>query len=336
MAERDAEIARFLDTNGWAEATHAPLAGDASFRRYIRLTDGFRRAMLMDGPPPQENVRSWLAVARHLGGLGFSAPRVFAADADAGLALIEDFGDDTYTRLLDGGGDERALLALAVDVLIALHRIPPDRAIPPSLPPYDDRRLFDEAGLLVEWYAPAVMAELPEAAVSVYFDLWRRLLPIARAVPETLVLRDFHVDNLMGLAGREGIEACGLLDFQDAVTGPVSYDLISLIEDARRDFQPGLADELMARYLAAFPDLDPAAFAASAAVLAALRNAKIIGIFTRLAVRDAKPAYLAHIPRVWCLLEGDLAHPVLGPMRDWFGQHFPADARRVPDVEARP
>jgi aminoglycoside/choline kinase family phosphotransferase len=336
MAERDAEIARFLDTNGWAEATRAPLAGDASFRRYIRLTDGARRAILMDAPPPQENARSWITVARHLGGLGFSAPRVFAADADAGLAVIEDFGDDTYTHLLDGGGNERALLALAVDVLIALHRIPRHRAIPPSLAPYDDRRLFEEAGLLVEWYAPAVMAELPQAAASVYFDLWRRLLPVARTVPETLVLRDFHVDNLMGLTGREGIEACGLLDFQDAVIGPVSYDLISLIEDARRDFQPGLADELMARYLAAFPDLDAGAFAASAAVLAALRNAKIIGIFTRLAVRDAKPAYLSHIPRVWRLLEGDLAHPVLAPMRDWFREHFPATARRVPDVEARP
>ncbi len=335
MAERDAEIARFLDTNGWGGARRAPLAGDASFRRYIRLTDGTRRAMLMDGPPPQENVRSWIAVARHLGALGFSAPRVYAADEGAGLALIEDFGDDTYTRLLDGGGDERALLALAVDVLIALHRIPPDRAIPPSLPPYDDRRLFAEAGLLVEWYAPAVMAELPEAAASDYFDLWRQLLPIARAVPETLVLRDFHVDNLMGLAGREGTDACGLLDFQDAVRGPVSYDLISLLEDARRDFQPGLAVEMMDRYLAAFPDLDPDAFAASAAVLAALRNAKIIGIFPRLARRDGKPAYLAHILRVWRLLEGDLAHPVLAPMRDWFADHFPAGARRIPDVEAR-
>jgi hypothetical protein len=335
MAERDAEIARFLDTNGWGEARRAPLAGDASFRRYIRLTDGARRAILMDGPPPRENVRSWIAVARHLGGLGFSAPRVFAADTDAGLALIEDFGDDTYTRLLDGGADERTLLALAVDVLIALHRIPRERAIPPSLPPYDDRRLFEEAGLLVEWYAPAVMAELPEAAVSGYFDLWRQLLPVARAVPETLVLRDFHVDNLMGLAGREGTDACGLLDFQDAVSGPVSYDLISLLEDARRDFQPGLADEMMDRYLAAFPDLDPGVFAASTAILAAQRNAKIIGIFTRLARRDAKPAYLVHIPRVWRLLEGDLAHPVLAPMQDWFADHFPAAVRRIPDVEAR-
>ena len=336
MAERDAEIARFLNANGWAEAKRTPLAGDASFRRYIRLTDGTRRAMLMDGPPPQEDVRSWITVAEHLGGLGFSAPRVFAADAGAGLAVIEDFGDDTYTRLLDGGADERALLALAVDFLIALHRIPRERAIPPSLPPYDDRRLFEEAGLLVEWYAPAVMAELPEAAASGYFDLWRQLLPVARAVPETLVLRDFHVDNLMGLAGREGIEACGLLDFQDAVSGPVSYDLISLLEDARRDFQPGLADEMMTRYLAAFPDLDRGAFAASAAILAAQRNAKIIGIFTRLAVRDGKPAYLVHIPRVWRFLEGDLAHPVLAPMHDWFAEHFPADARRIPEAGARP
>jgi hypothetical protein len=127
-----------------------------------------------------------------------------------------------------------------------------------------------------------------------------------------------------------------LLDFQDAVSGPVSYDLISLLEDARRDFQPGLADEMMARYLAAFPDLDRGAFAASAAILAAQRNAKIIGIFTRLAVRDGKPAYLVHIPRVWRFLEGDLAHPVLAPMHDWFAEHFPADARRIPEAGARP
>ncbi len=333
MTEREAAIGRFLEAHGWAAARRSPLTGDASFRRYIRLEGDGGSAMLMDAPPDVEDVRPFVTIAEHLLGLGFSAPRILARDLDHGFLILEDFGDDTYTRRLDGGGDEDALYATAVDVLIALHKLP--TAIAPGLAPYDDGRLLDEARLLVDWYVPAIRAEdggrdLADDAREDYDRLWRQVLPQARLVPDSLVLRDYHVDNLMALPGLGGISACGLLDFQDAVAGPVSYDLISLLEDARRDLAPGLAERMIGRYLDAFPDLDRDAFGASAAIMAAMRNAKIIGIFTRLDVRDAKPVYLKHIPRVWRLLQGDLSHPVLAPVEDWFARHVPAAARRRP------
>jgi aminoglycoside/choline kinase family phosphotransferase len=163
-----------------------------------------------------------------------------------------------------------------------------------------------------------------------YVALWRDLLPQARQVPDTLVLRDFHVDNLMRLEGRPGLAACGLLDFQDAVAGPVTYDLMSLIEDARRDIDPALARRLTDRYLAGRPELAGEAFAASWAILAAQRHAKVIGIFTRLCRRDGKPIYLQHIPRVWRLLEAAVAHPRLAGLKDWLSRTLPAAMRGVP------
>jgi aminoglycoside/choline kinase family phosphotransferase len=329
MTERAARIAAFLAAAGWGAATRRPLAGDASFRRYDRLERDGRRAVLMDAPPPQEDVRPFLTVARLLQGLGFSAPEILAEDVAAGLLLLEDFGDSTYTRLLAQGRDEASLYALAVDLLIALHR-----GFAPAghlVPPYDDQRLLAEAALLVDWYLPAITgAPTAPGLREEYLALWRTLLPVARGVPESLVLRDYHVDNLMLLDGRAGIAACGLLDFQDAVIGPRSYDLVSLLEDARRDVPPDLARAMIARYLAAFPALDRAAFAASYAVLGAQRNCKIVGIFTRLCVRDGKPIYLQHIPRVWRLIAEDVAHPALAPIAAWLDRHIPPAQRRIP------
>lgn len=328
---RDQVIADFLRATGWQESRRDKLPGDASFRRYERLALNGRRAMLMDAPPPREDVRPFLRVARHLTSLGFSAPRVYEADEAAGLLILEDLGDDTYTRLLARGGDERALYALAIDVLIALHRLPDSRAIPAGLPPYDDRRLLDEAKLLVEWFMPAISgAAPPPALIDDYLGLWRAVLPLTRFAPPTLVLRDYHVDNLMGLPDRAGVAACGLLDFQDAVAGPAAYDVVSLLGDARRDLAAGLPAAMMARYLAGFPELDQKAFAAAAAILSAQRNAKIIGIFTRLSRRDGKHHYLAHLPRVWRLLELDLTHPALRDLRAWFDRVLPPSLRRAP------
>src|SRR5215469_12476198 len=265
MAERADLIARFLATAGWAGVTHRPLAGDASFRRYHRLASGERRAVLMDAPPPQEDVRPFMARARLLLKLGFSAPRILAADEAAGLLLLEDFGDDTYTRLIAAGRDEMPLYALAVDVLVALHRVfdPAET----DVPPYDEPRLLAEAALLVDWYLPAITGcATPADLREEYLGLWRTLLPVARSAPESLVLRDYHVDNLMLLPNRQGTTACGLLDFQDAVIGPTSYDLVSLLEDARRDVPGAVSKAMRARYLAAFPALDREAFLASYAV----------------------------------------------------------------------
>lgn len=331
MSGRADIIDTFLDRVGWAAAERRPLAGDASFRRYIRLVaaDG-AQAMLMDAPPPQEDVGPFLRIARHLRALGFSAPAILAADEAAGLLLLEDLGDQTFTRIIAEGGNERSLYELAVDVLIVLHRNPEAASV--AAPPYDDGRLIAEAALFVDWYFPAVTGRpARDSTRGDYVALWRAAFPAARAVPNSLVLRDYHVDNLMRLDGRDGIAACGLLDFQDAVIGPVSYDFVSLVEDARRDIAPPLISAMVERYLAAFPALDPTAFNTSCAVLGAQRHAKVLGIFTRLDRRDGKPHYLRHIPRLWRLIERDLADPAMADLRAWFDAEIPPALRIAPE-----
>ena len=327
--ERARLIDGFLTRHGWAHAERSLLAADASFRSYDRLRREGENAVLMNAPPPQEDIRPFLQIDEILTNLGLSAPEIRAADPDLGLILLEDFGDRTYTKLL-GGAPEREfeLYALAVDVLIALHRRYKPVA---SIPLYDESRLLDEAALLFDWYLPEVNVSVGDR--SEYLSLWRNVLSLVRRAPETLVLRDYHVDNLMLLEDRAGISKCGLLDFQDAVIGPSSYDLVSLLEDARRDVPAVLAQRLIERYLDAFPTLARDDFRTSYAVLGAQRSAKIIGIFSRLARRDGKLDYLRHIPRTWGWLEGDLQHPVLCDLQAWFDRVIPAGARIIPNIK---
>jgi hypothetical protein len=325
-------MARFIEASGWGGTSAVALAGDASFRRYFRLRRSRESAVVMDAPPPHEDVAAYTAVAAILRGLGLSAPAVMAQDTAQGFLLIEDFGDDTYTRLLHSGADETALYALAINVLSTLQtRV--GVVGNPDLPPYDEKSLLDEAVLLVDWYMPAVLGEaLSEALREEYLALWRALLPTALdLMPATLVLRDFHIDNLMLLPGRRGVAACGLLDFQDAVLGPPVYDLVSLLEDARRDVPEGLRQAMTEGYLRRFADFDYADLQRAAVVLAVQRNCKILGIFTRLWKRDGKPAYLCHIPRLWRLLDSDLRHPALSDIAGWLARYLPASSRRAPD-----
>lgn len=320
----------FLLGAGWGRALPDALTADASFRRYFRLTDANRRAMLMDAPPPREDIRPWIRVARLLHRLDYSAPHILASDPEAGFLLIEDLGDATFTRRLAAGADEMGLYRLATDLLIDLHRrYEPDPAFP--IPPYDDDLLLTEARLFTDWFLPAATGrDTDDDLTRTYLDLWRQVLPLARTVPDSLILRDYHVDNLMDLDGRSGLAGCGLLDFQDAVYGPQTYDLVSLLEDARRDVSAPVVAALRARYLSAFPTLDPDHFAGSMAILGAQRHAKVLGIFIRLMRRDGKPVYLKHLPRLWRLLTHDLAHPLLAPMQAWFDRHVPPDLRGIP------
>lgn len=309
----------FLASAGWAAAEIRPLAGDASFRRYFRVQADGRQAVLMDAPPPHEDPRPFLAVARHLTSLGFSAPRALAADLGRGLVLLEDFGDARMREVVDATpAVERPVYADAVDLLATLHR---HRAAP-DLPPYGLAEYLREAALFTEWYCPAAGLSVDEAA---YRAAWTEVLAPIAEVRSVTVLRDYHAENIMLIDGRIGQQRLGLLDFQDALAGHPAYDLVSLLQDARRDVPPALETEMRVRYAEA-ADPDPA-FDRAYAVLGAQRNAKIIGIFTRLWRRDAKPRYLSLLPRVWGYLERDLDHPALAPVRAWFDRNVPADRR---------
>lgn len=313
-----AAASAFLEGAGWGDADILPLAGDASFRRYFRVAAPGRRAVLMDAPPPHEDPRPFLTVAEHLIALGFSAPRTLAADLAKGLVLLEDFGDARMREVIDAAPEaERRIYADAVDLLARLHRHPAA-----DLPAYDEREYLREAGLLTEWFVPAVGLTVDEEG---YRAAWKdALAPLAEHRPVT-VLRDYHAENIMLIEGRSGLDGLGLLDFQDALAGHPAYDLASLLQDARRDVDAAVEADMFRRYMEA---ARPAhGFEAAYWLLAAQRNAKIIGIFTRLYKRDGKPRYLSYLPRVWRYLERDLEQPVLAPIKAWFDINIPAHLR---------
>ena len=297
----------FLERAGWGGAVITPLAGDASFRRYFRIIGPTGNAVLMDAPPPHEDTRPFLAVADHLHEHGFAAPRILARDTDAGLVLLEDFGDDRMREALDADPSrEDAIYTQAIDLIRDLHRYPAGK-----LPLYDMAVYQREAGLFPEWYMPAVGLEVAPG----WKEAWDAALAPIASDHSTTVLRDYHAENIMLLP--DG--SLGLLDFQDALAGHAAYDLVSLLQDARRDVSP----ELEARMMDYYGPVDRAAYA----LLGAQRNAKILGIFTRLWKRDGKPRYLGFQPRMWTYLERDLAHPALAPVKTWFDAHVPQDKR---------
>ena len=309
----------FLARHGWGGARIAPLAGDASFRRYFRVhADDGSTAVLMDAPPEKEDSRPFLAIGRQLHDMGFSAPQALATELDIGLVLLEDFGDDRVGPVLvREPGRERAVYETAVDILAALHQLPAG-----PVPPYAEPELLREARLFPDWYLPAM--NITEA--SGYDAAWAPLWAAVRAEPPVLVLRDYHADNLM-IIDRPGLRGLGLLDYQDALAGHPAYDLASLLQDIRRTVSPALEAAMIDRYLAARPGVDGAAFRTAYAILAAQRNIKILGVFTRLYVRDGKAGYPAFHPRLWELVTRNLADPALAPVAEWFAAHVPAAAR---------
>ena len=313
----------FLAKHGWGEATIRPLAGDASFRRYFRVSEGERRAVLMDAPPPHEETAPYLAVTGWLAERGFAAPAVHAHDPDQGLVLMEDLGDARMRETVDAAPhDELTHYRSAVDLLVELHRHPAG-----PFRPYDHAELHREAGLFVEWYCPVVGLGVDSAG---YAAAWDAVFGAAAAPAPVTVLRDYHAENLM-LVGPE--RRLGLLDFQDALAGHPAYDLVSLLQDARRDVDPSVEEAMLARYMSATGAGDD--FLAAYHVLGAQRNAKIIGIFTRLWKRDGKDRYPAMCPRVWAYLARDLSQPVLEPVAAWFDAQVPPEQRGDPRMLAR-
>ena len=353
----------FLRGAGWGAALLSPLPGDASTRRYVRLHRDSDSAMLMDQPqhaeapqsppgatPDQRRALGYNAVARLAGAdcgrfvavadllreRGLSAPDVYAADVKSGFVLIEDLGDDLYTNVLSNGhaSEEPELYGAAIDALAKLHseNAPAALSNGKQMHAYDETALLAETDLMTEWFIPLALGRsASEDEREEHRALWREALGPVLSAPSVFVHRDYHAQNLFWLPGREGAARVGMIDFQDAVAGPASYDVISLLKDARRDVAPELCEAMTQRYVEAWRKTDSAFdsedYRAQAAVMAAQRNAKIAGIFTRLYTRDGKPRYLSYLPRVWGYLEKDLQHPALGSLKRWYDRKIPMDAR---------
>jgi aminoglycoside/choline kinase family phosphotransferase len=311
----------FLAEHGWEGAEIRPLAGDASFRRYFRVHRDGESAVLMDAPPDKEDVGPFLKVTGHLLDRGLAPPRPLAIDRNRGLLLLEDFGDERVTLLLQREPErEKAIYEAAIDILADIAGMP----APADIPPYDEEAMARETALFPEWYAPALGLEVDDEGFhEAWRSTWGGVLEIAADNP-VLVLRDYHADNLMVL---EDERRLGLLDFQDALAGHAAYDLVSLLQDARRDVAPALEEAMIARYVEKANVADPQLFRAHYEILGAQRNTKILGIFTRLWRRDGKLHYLPFQPRVWGYLERNLAHPALAPVRAWFDSEIPAAKR---------
>jgi aminoglycoside/choline kinase family phosphotransferase len=312
----------FLAAHGWDGAEILPLAGDASFRRYFRIVLGAETAVLMDAPPEHEDIGPFLTVAGHLIDRGFAPPRPLAVDRRRGLLLLEDFGDDRVGPLLQREPErERSIYESAVDILARLAAQP----APEELPAYDDAVMTREVMLFPEYYAPALGLDMDvDAYMSAWRSVWAPILDIVSDNP-VMVLRDYHADNLMVIPGRDEL---GLLDFQDALAGHPAYDLESLLQGSGRyDVPPELEEAMLERYCKRANVADRTLFRAHYEILGAQRNTKILGIFTRLWKRDAKPHYLSLQPRVWHYLERNLGHPALAPVRAWFDAHVPVAQR---------
>jgi tRNA threonylcarbamoyl adenosine modification protein YjeE len=350
--ERFKAANEFLRESGWSAASARFLAGDASVRSYLRLRHGDKRALLMDwepqpdGPPIAdgkpysriahlaEDVGPFIAVANGLRAAGLPAPEIIAQDTRRGFLLIEDFGDRLLGREADDTDDLATLYRPAVDLLLRLRGARISRDLPVEdgrihcLPDYDKDALHAETGLLLDWYLPAMTSKpVAQAGRAQFHALWDAQFDWLAGQETCLVLRDYHSPNLIRLEVDEPRGPVGVIDFQDAVIGHPAYDLASLLQDARLTVPEEVETELFGAYCEAGrfdPSFDRDAFARAYALLGAQRNTKILGIFARLALRDGKDGYLAHIPRVRRYLERDLSHPALASLRGWYDRHMPA------------
>ncbi len=348
MNDREATRRRFLTANGFGEAERQPLPGDASTRRYERLVREDRTFMLMDQAPALETqpcgrfetpaeretsgynamarlaagrIEAFVAAATYLREQGLSAPEIFHVDAANGLLISEDLGDDLFAALIKRGQDETPLYLSAIEALARLHELTPPDVLEGDWPllTYDDLALKTGAGLFIDWYPKYDRSRaLSDKALADWETLWAPLRKRAEEGATVFIHRDYHAENLMWLPNREGVQRVGMIDFQDALRSHPSWDLLSLLQDARRDVSPELERAALDHYFALRPSVDRDAFMRDYTALATLNEARILGIFARLIVHFHKPRYEEFIPRMWRHIGRNLEAPGMEGLKDWF------------------
>lgn len=327
MHSREALIEQFLNSTRWQDAKRHAMMADASGRSYERLTLGSETAILMNAPYESgEDVRPFIKVTDMLADFGLTAPEIIARDVENGLLLLEDFGNDLFASVCKSSPEkELELYQSAIETLAELHT----HAAPKALAPYNLSVYLREAQLLTQWYMPATTGQKPSPQIIAEFDaIANTTFAEIQNTDPVLVMRDYHAENLIWLPKRQSVNRVGLLDYQDALAGHPAYDLVSLLEDARRDTSPDLRANMLALYLR-LSGADEQDFNTAYAVLGAQRNIKIVGIFARLSLRDGKAHYVEFIPRVWDHLMNDLQHPACAELAKWIDRNVPAP---TPDV----
>lgn len=303
----------FLKREGFGNDALIPLPCDASKRRYFRLSN----CLLMDAPPPEESTRRFHVMADLLQATGLSVPTIFAADHDSGFLLIEDFGALSYRTALEKGLSEEELYGETVKAIAHLHTTLIHNDM--DLSSYGLDLFLDRASLFLEWYDHPFSNEEKHE----FRELWRDAYQKQPQLPQSLMMRDVMIDNLLWLPTRSGMNRCGFIDFQDGLWGPVTYDLVSLLEDARRDVTPRFAQQMIDLYFKSAPPFSRDDFWRSYSLWGAQRSTRILGVFSRLAKRDGKSNYLTHLSRVWTYLKRDLEDPALKALKTWFKQVIP-------------
>ncbi|HHI71661.1 MAG TPA: aminoglycoside phosphotransferase [Rhodobacteraceae bacterium] len=317
MSDRNTLSCIFLESSGWGSAQRAHLAGDASNRRYQRLTIASEEtAVLMDAPAEMgESVKSFIRITRFLRNAGFSAPEIYSADEETGFLLLEDLGDNLFARLLTSAPElEETLYGAAVDLLVELQKCTP----PAGLPEYTPIVMAGYIDPVFKWYH---LTPEPEAK-AIGQEMLKALLP-CKDTPAVISLRDYHAENLLWLPDRTEIQRVGLLDYQDAVLTHPAYDLVSLLKDARREVSAELQQKMIARFTVA-SGIDRNSFAHAYHALGVQRNLRILGVLSRLGKAAGKPGYLDLLPRVWTNLQDNLSHPDLKTLRELVNNALPS------------
>ncbi|WP_299728452.1 phosphotransferase [uncultured Tateyamaria sp.] len=320
MSERGKTISAFLDEAGWGGVPRTLVAGDASNRRYERLQRSAQDSLiLMDAPAEKgEDVRPFVEITNHLRRVGLSAPEIIAEDPVNGLLLIEDLGDDLFARVMTADSSlEQPLYQASVDVLLHLHR-----SQAPALPRYDADVMTDKAALAYDWYQRGTLGTVDAGTKTTFETAFHALLAPLDAMTPVLIQRDYHAENLIWLPERDGVKRVGLLDYQDAMLGHPAYDLVSIVQDARRDVSPKTADAMIQHYVDG-SGVQSDAFMAAYALLGMQRNMRILGVFARLSMHFGKPLYVDLIPRVWGHIQTNLSHPSLSTIKPLIDTDLP-------------